>query len=311
MNDKAKYKFISLYEGILLNKKEKINISNFRRSIHRIEKGLISKDLKNIFAEDYIYKTVLQYYENNKYNIIDKKTLIWGESILDEYFDVCEHNDIIKKSYCIYNKAKNKSRKTHKLTPYKEHQRPKNTINYDEFLNLALRRRSARFFKDIKVEKEFILQAMEIARFSPSACNRQSFKFLFYNDKEIVGRISNIPGGISGYKIPGLIVIVGRNRGYFDERDMNAPVIDSSLTAMTFLFALEILGLSSVCINWPCNLEIDQKIRKIINLELDEFIVMLIGVGWPDSEGMIPYSAKKTSDDLIEFNSRLFELDIQ
>ena len=179
MNDKAKYKFISLYEGILLNKKEKINISNFRRSIHRIEKGLISKDLKNIFAEDYIYKTVLQYYENNKYNIIDKKTLIWGESILDEYFDVCEHNDIIKKSYCIYNKAKNKSRKTHKLTPYKEHQRPKNTINYDEFLNLALRRRSVRFFKDIKVEKEFILQAMEIARFSPSACNESLLSFYF------------------------------------------------------------------------------------------------------------------------------------
>jgi nitroreductase len=170
---------------------------------------------------------------------------------------------------------------------------------------LALRRRSVRFYLHKKVEPHLIQEAMKIAALSPSACNRQAFKFLFFNEENIVEKISNVPLGIQGYKLPSIIVVTGSYRGYFDERDINAPIIDSSLAVMSFLFALETLNLSSVCINWANLIEKEQKIREIIELDKDEFIVMFIGVGYPSPEGKIPYSAKKEVKDLLLVNQRI------
>ena len=74
---------------------------------------------------------------------------------------------------------------------------------------------------------------------------------------------------------------------------------------MSFLFALESLNLSSVCINWANLIDKEQKIRKIIDLEKDEFIVMLVGIGYPDPKGKIPFSAKKDIEEMLFFNQRI------
>lgn len=305
INGSFRYKLLSLHNGILLNKKDSNNIGNFRRCIHRIEKGLIYKNKKYVFAEEYIYETVNFLYDNKNTNNIDNETLIWAESVLDLYFKVCHHTEKVKKSLSLYLVARSDKYCFPEWVPYEEKKRPVLSVNYNDLLNLALRRRSIRFFLNRNVEKVHIIKAMEISRYSPSACNRQSFKFLFYNDKKIVNEISKVPGGVEGYDLPSIIVVIGCYRGYFDERDINAPIIDSSLATMSFLLALETLGLSSVCINWPCNLNNEEMIRDLIKLETDEFVVMLIGVGWPDPEGKIPFSAKKTSENLLEFNARI------
>ena len=170
---------------------------------------------------------------------------------------------------------------------------------------MAIRRRSVRYYLDKKVEPEIIKKAYEIAKYSPSACNRQSFDFLFYNQKEIVDKLSSIPGGVSGYTLPSVIVVIGNYSGYFDERDINAPIIDSSLSIMSFLFALETLGLSSVCINWPNLPDREKKIRKILALNKYDSVVMMIGVGYPDDKGKIPYSAKRNTEVAVQVNKKI------
>ncbi len=178
-------------------------------------------------------------------------------------------------------------------------------MNYDDFLQLGLRRRSVRRYLDKPVEFEVVKKAMAVAVLAPSACNRQPFHFLFYNEKEIVQKISSVPGGAAGFILPGVVVVVGRYRAFFDERDATVPVIDSSLSVMSFLFTCETLGLSTVCINWPNLPDRDKRIRRLIQFEEDEFVVMLIGLGYADPAGKIPFSAKHDIDALISCNARI------
>ena len=306
VSKRLKYKFNALKNGLEINKCDPENLYNFRRNIHRIEKGLSYQKIKPIFAEDYILETVKYLEYNKQHNFLDLNTQIWGKAVLDLYFKTCSHSKVILKANEIYQSLEINSKEPSQI-PYLCSERPDLDIDYSSLYNLALRRRSVRFYLNKLVEPELIEKALTLGLQSPSACNRQSFKYLFFNEKEIVDKISQVPGGVAGYTLPSIVVLIGSYKGYFDERDINAPIIDASLSAMAFLFALETLGLSSVCINWPNLIDREEKIRKLIHLEKHEFIIMLIGVGYPEPGGKIPYSAKQEIHEILSVNERLLE----
>lgn len=304
VENRLQYKLNALYSGMLANRSGKANLYNFRRNIHRLEKGLLYKQLKDAFAEDYILETVNYLAQIKSSGVSSKNTIAWGEAVLDKYFKICLHTPKVAEAYRLYQslEPENSQPTWH---PYSEECRPELSVEYGAFYQLALRRRSVRYYLDKTVEFDVVEKAMKLAALSPSACNRQSFKFLFYNDKRIVKEISELPGGVTGYEIPSIVVVIGCYRGYFDERDADVPIIDSSLAVMAFLFALETLGLSSVCINWPILPDKEKRIRQLIHLEEDEFVIMLIGIGYPNPEGKIPYSAKRDINELILCNERI------
>ena len=301
INDRLSFKFDALYWGIKLNQESKSNISNFRRNIHRLEKGLSHQKTKKIFAEDYILETINFLKEDKETQSFDANTRSWGLSVLNLYFETCVHSDKISQAYKLYQSLDLNS-PSYTCIPYFSNERPELSVNYQSLYQLALRRRSIRCYLDKNVQPHLIQAAMKIASLSPSACNRQSFKFLFFNDSEQVNKIASIPGGVNGYDLPSIVIVIGKYRGYFDARDINAPIIDASLATMAFIFALETLGLSSVCINWPNLPDRERKIRELINLEKDEFVIMMIGVGYSDPVGKVPYSAKKDLGDLLLIN---------
>jgi len=72
---------------------------------------------------------------------------------------------------------------------------------------------------------------------------------------------------------------------------------------MSFVYALETLGLSSCCINWPEIAHRDERMRKSLGLTHDQRPVMLIAVGYPDPKGLVPRSTKKPLDNLRTYNT--------
>lgn len=307
LNARLRYRLRALYEGISINKSQQASLYNFRRNIHRLEKGLSYKKVKPVFAEDYIEETVTLLERGIESEAFDGGTLSWGIAVLNNYFQVASHEGVIQEAYKRFCSLGLVNKKPENI-PYTESTRPPLSVTYEDMYQLAVRRRSVRIYQEKKVEYKTVVKAMEIAALSPSACNRQSFKFLFFNEAEIVSKIKNVTFGVVGYELPSIIVIVGCYQGYFEERDLNAPMVDASLAAMSFCFAAETLGLGTVCINWPSMTELDRKIRKIIEIKSDEFVVMFMGVGYPDPKGKIPYSAKKNADRLILNNERAHEI---
>lgn len=295
-------RFAALHSGLDINEATKANLYNFRRNIHRLEKGLSQRKQKGAFAEGYILETVEYLHWAGRECDFDAQTRQWGESVLNAYFAQCPPTPAIAKARRCYESFYT-ARGPLDWIPYEENQRPALAVDYAGLRQLALRRRSVRHYLARPADRELVRKAMEIAAQSPSACNRQAFKFLFYDETELVRRIVEIPGGVVGYELPSVIVVVGSYRGYFDARDFNVPVIDASLASMAFVLALETLGLASVCINWSCSPENDRMVRDIVTLQDDEFVVMLIGVGYPSPDGKIPFSAKRPVDDLLILNT--------
>ena len=67
---------------------------------------------------------------------------------------------------------------------------------------------------------------------------------------------------------------------------------------MQLLLALETQGLASCCINWPDIKYYEKKMSRALDLASYQRPVMLLAIGYPQADALVPYSAKKTAADL-------------
>ena len=283
------------------------NTSLLRRNIHRLEKGLLMKPRRVPFGLSYINETV-----NAFVVAVDAKTeikeLIWAKHVLNEYMKITPSNatvdllrDLVEKSSA---KIIEPDETNKKNIPYIRLEEDKANITCDELLKLAQYRRSVRWFKKQVVNRQIINNAVEIAGYSPTACNRQPYEFRIFDDIKLVSEIIKIPMGTVGFshQVPAVAVVIGKLRNYFNERDRHLIYIDGSLAIMSFIYALEVQGIGSCCLNWPDVPKLEEKMAKLLDLELDERPIMLIAFGYPDDNGMVANSSKKHINKLVKYN---------
>jgi nitroreductase len=278
-----------------------------RRNIHRLEKGLLMKPRHDVFAVDYITET-LDCYEQEIQSCKDIEEpilneLAWAHDVQKEYFNTVAPHSIIDKARDRFEKLPPFTIENN-CTPYKRDLQPKSPVDYDDLLALSRRRKSVRWYLQKKVPRDLLDKAITIASYSPSGCNRQPYEFRIYDDSDLIQKVSSLPDGTSGFyqNFPAIVVVVGELKAYYNEQDRHLIYIDSSLAAMSFMYALETLGLSSCGINWHDSGNRARKMSKLLGLKPDERVVMLISVGYPDPDGMVAYSQKKGLDLLRRFN---------
>lgn len=289
--------------------------SFLRRNVHGIEKGLLMRPRRSHFATGYIGATVTCYEQmlhaaQTRPAPMDE--LEWAHDVLREFFDVVGDHPEIQRSRArfgrlpkpsIGNGSGHDDGASGRRVPY--HRQGAGTpVEPGALLELARRRRSVRWFLQRPVPRELLDRAMDVARLSPSACNRQPFVFRFLDDPDLVRRVAAISIGTGGYdhNIPVLGVVTGKLRHYPMERDRHLIYVDGSLAAMAFVLALETLELSSCCINWPDIESNEREIADVLELDPDERVIMLIAVGFPDPAGMVAYSQKKPLSQIRRFN---------
>ena len=275
------------------------NQALLRRNVHRLEKGLIMRPFRAPFAREYIAETARAFAAMASDAGSEASDLFWGADVLRSYFDAMEgQGGAIAEARAVFERALAET--VHELraptgqVPYARGDAPV-PLDFPAFAALCRRRRSVRWYRPEPVARELVDRALEAALQSPSACNRQSFVFRLFDDPGMVAAVAGIPGGTKGYAdaLPAIGAVVGRLRAYPEERDRHVIYIDGALAAMSFMLALETVGLSSCAINWPDVAAHEERIAKLLGLEPDERVVMLIGFGHADPEGKIPYSAKK------------------
>ncbi|MGY6559832.1 MAG: nitroreductase family protein [Nitritalea sp.] len=292
-------------------KANKPNAFHLRRQVHRLEKGLIMKNRRRSFARDYIGDTVKNYITLNENRHlggdIDEGLLLWGYSVLTAYFEAVDHDAEIQALHTQFMTCEHPlsiQQAPVKAAPYKRKEAHRSQVSYEDFLSLTKQRRSVRYFLQQEVPKDLLEKAMAAATYSPSACNRQPFYFHVFTEEEKKNKVGALPAGIRPFfkNMPVIMVLVGRLSAYLSERDRHVIYLDGGLASMSFVLALETLGLSSVTINWPDIEYLEGKMDELLPLRPDERPMMLIGVGYADPEGGIPYSQKKTPDQLMRFN---------
>lgn len=274
-----------------------------RRNIHRIEKGLIMRPRKAVFALDYIKDTVVAFAAalDNKAHCKDE--LRWACDVLSAYFEACEYQAAswlgLKQQFI------DLSEQVHNANgqdvPYEFASKVDAKLSIEQFEALCVQRRSVRWFKDKKVAMSLIEQAVKCAALAPSACNRQPFHFYIANEQSLAAELVAIPMGTKGFaqNVPCTIVVSADLACYPTERDRHLIYIDSALATMQLMLALETLGLSSCPINWPDIEPLERKMASRLQLPASVRPIMLIAVGYALDDGQIPFSQKKSPNQLI------------
>lgn len=291
-----------MLNGIRKNLMDKSNIGNFRRNIHRLEKGLITRPPKPVFAQDYIINTVEVLHE--LYNSdIDRNTINWAVGILTEYFSISPFTEINQKAKKIFQSLGIKGTQNMPKT-FHANNRINSQVTYTDFLALNKQRRSIRYFENISVPRELIEKAVIAALEAPSACNRQPFTFRVVDDPILLSKVLQLPLGAKTFsdQIKMMIFVIGDQSNYFSERDKHLIYIDSSLVTMNFILALETLKLSSCIINWADIQKSNSKLKEILTLEDWEQCVLSIAVGYAASDCGVASSLKKNVQTVIKYN---------
>ena len=163
-----------------------------------------------------------------------------------------------------------------------------NITSLEKCIDLLLTRRSIRKFKKEPVDMKVILKILDIARWAPSARNRQPWEFIIITDKDALRSLGSLaPPTRPLLGAPAAIAIVVNPN--------LAPLthlVDGACTTMYILLATHALGLGAVWIN---ALRYQDEIRKILNIPKDRVPVAIVALGWPD-ESPAPRPRKELRD---------------
>ncbi len=278
-----------------------------RRNIHALEKGLVMRPRRRVFGVTYLHQTVDDYAFLLKAGLPGYESeLVWAHDVLKAYFGTVSDHPVINPEREHFRKLPEPDRPSSSPALIGPTPVPtgKPVISIADLENFIRRRKSVRWFLPREVPRADIDRAVVAAGCAPSACNRQPFHFTILTDPQLVQKTAEIPWGTSGFRhnIPVLAVAVGHLNAFSSERDRHIIYIDCGLAAMTFVYALEAQGLSTVCLNWPDVEEKEEPMMNLLQLQPFERPVMLIGIGYADPEGLAPFSQKKPLERLRRYN---------
>jgi nitroreductase len=288
---------------------QEVNRYLLRRNTHRLEKGLLMRPRRDLFALDYIEAT-LEVFDQATVRCradesdADRLEWQWAHDVLAEFFAVTGSHPLLDRLRERFGNLNTGHLEGGESKPYHRDLGDLPPVSYDQMAALAKQRRSVRWYLPEPVDRDLVDRAILVAAQAPSACNRQPFTFRIFDDPNRVSALAELPMGTAGFghNIPMIVAVVGRLRAYFTPRDRHLIYIDGSLAAMSLMFALETLGLSSCSLNWPDIWVREKKISQLLNLDPDERVVLLLSIGVPDPEGLVAYSQKKTLDQLRTYN---------
>ena len=159
-------------------------------------------------------------------------------------------------------------------------------------VDVILSRKSIREYYDKDIPTDVLNKIMEAGRQSPSAANRQPYRFIVVSDSEIK---KELPGLVSGFLKNAPIVIVGCANPKVMLTGKWA-VVDTTIALENMVIAAWSLGVGSC---WIGAFD-EQKVKNVLQIPEKWKVVALLSLGYPAEN---PESRKKKEkSELFSFN---------
>jgi nitroreductase len=166
-----------------------------------------------------------------------------------------------------------------------------------DFKTFAEQRHATRNFSEIPVSNDVIIAAIEIAKKSPSVCNRQSWHVHLFNSHEIKNRLLIFQKGNKGFtEYIDKVVLITSNLNSFFIQEIHQGYIDGGLFAMSFIYALHSFGIATVPLTTSFPFYYRHKLYKEFSIPKNEIPIMMIGIGNYPEEFMVAVSKRKDTD---------------
>ena len=170
-----------------------------------------------------------------------------------------------------------------------------------DYLKFIQSRHSYRYFtKNANIEQ--IKQALEIARYTPTACNRQPQLVHIYQGKEME-EVLTIQHGALGFidEMSYCILITADMRAY-SKIELYQAYVDGGLYAMNLLNALHSTGLGTIPLT--CGHLQGTGRKKLMEFGVKEYEcpVLVIGIGGREDIAEVNVSPRKEYDEYVTFH---------
>ena len=159
-------------------------------------------------------------------------------------------------------------------------------------------RRTIRYFEKTAPYKD-VKEAVQLAGYAPSACNRQSVK-CHYFEGEKVQEILSVQTGNNGFGhlVPQLIVLTS-DASMVGAKEYNDSFTNAGIFAMNLSYALYYKKIASCILNWSVLPKDDKKLRKIANIPYNETIVLIIVLGKTPDKFRIAVSKRQAVEEFL------------
>ena len=158
-----------------------------------------------------------------------------------------------------------------------------------DFYNLITKRQRERHYDTRLVEAEKIMQCIEAARISPSACNAQPWKFIVVDEPELKTQLASAIAGMGMNKFvfdaPIIVAIVLEKPNAMSKigsilKGKEYTLMDIGIAAAHFCLQATDLGLGTCIIGWFD----EKKVRKLLQIPKKKRIPLLLTVGYSTDE---------------------------
>jgi len=174
-----------------------------------------------------------------------------------------------------------------------------------KFMDIVKQRRSVRRYRSDPVPREMLEKCIEAARYAPTACDTQSWRFIV-TERELKDRIAK--GCLGELPVPNkwaaeapVIVVMASARDLVTHmigakiKGTNYELIDAGIAGEHFVLQAAELGLGTCWLGWFKK----RKIRKLLKLPAGWDITALITVGF--AEGGMSEKKRIPIDEIREY----------
>lgn len=164
----------------------------------------------------------------------------------------------------------------------------------DAFFEFSNSRASVRNYSQDDLPLTKIQKALELARNTPSACNRQSWRTYVYTDKNVICELLELQGGNRGFGhlTNKLIIITGELGVFCYTNERNQVYIDCGMYAMNLLYALHHNEIATCILNCSFDHNKEQEIKILGRIKDSEVLIAMVACGEAPNEFKIAASPR-------------------
>lgn len=268
------------------------------KQYHIVEKGMALPNPRKGFGKEKV-SHLIQTLEEFESKYSNPQLSVYIRQVLKTYFD--RNSEVLDASFS--SKIQNCIQKNDDVFPKggvkiitKENIATATGFDYAGFVRS---RTSVRNFSDEPVTEKEILAAVENARYTPSVCNRQSWKVHLY-EGDTIQQLLKMQGGNNGFSDSiNKLLIVTTDLRKFTRMESNQVFVDGGLFAMNLVFSLHHQQIASCCLNTCKPYTEEKRIQKIGNIPDYERIIMMIAVGKYLEEFEVAESVKNEPGEIL------------
>ena len=170
-----------------------------------------------------------------------------------------------------------------------------------DFWKVVESRRSIRSFEEKDIPQPLLEKVLSAARWSPSACNEQLWKFIIVKDKNKLNKLVN-DCGVSKLVLNAPVTVFV----FYYKNPHPQNIQSASAAVQNILLAATNEGLGSL---WIGGSGSDEQIMKFLNIPEDYVFICQILLGYPSNVQRMP--SKKELKEIIHYEQFQGEIPIK